>query len=78
MKYVTTIAAAAAIAAAGIAPALAQETKVNSDPFVSTQGEGSILTIGGVQYVVIAVTATAFIVALADGSSSSTTAVPIP
>lgn len=76
MKTFTTLAAAAAIAATSFAPALAQETKVNSDPFVSTQGEGATLAIGGVQYVVLAVTLTGFVVALADSSSSSTSFVP--
>ncbi len=73
MKKLTTLIAASAVVAASVAPAIAQEAASTNDPFVSTQAaEGSMLQIGGVTYVVVGVVAAGLIVALADGSSSTT------
>ncbi|WP_135502870.1 hypothetical protein [Roseovarius aestuariivivens] len=78
MKKIVTLASAAALAFGSAAPVLSQSA-TNSDPFVSTQSqEGDFLTIGGVQYVVLAVVATGLIIALADGSSTTTSFVPSP
>jgi len=46
MKKFSTIAAAAALAVAAAAPVAADDAKVNSDPFVSTQGPvlGALVT----------------------------------
>ena len=76
MKKLTTLIAASAVVAASVAPAIAQEATSTNDPFVSTQAaEGSMLQIGGVTYVVVGVVAAGLIVALADGSSSTTSLV---
>ncbi len=74
MKKLSTLIAASAVVAASVAPAAAQDAPATNDPFVSTQAqEGSLLSIGGVTYVVVGVVAAGLIVALADDSSSSTT-----
>ena len=76
MKKLTTLVAVGAIAAASAAPAIAQDTAVTNDPFVSTQAEvGTLLTINAVTYVVVGVVAAGLIVALADGSSTTTSLV---
>lgn len=73
MKKLTTLVAVGAIAAASAAPAIAQNATATNDPFVSTQSEvGSLLTINGVTYVVVGLVAAGLIVALADGSSTTT------
>jgi len=46
MKKFSTLAAAAALALAAVAPVSAEEAKVNADPFVSTQGAFAIGTPG--------------------------------
>lgn len=76
MKKLTTLIAACAVAAASVAPAVAQNAPATNDPFVSTQEEGSTLSIGGVTYVVVGVVAAGLIVALADGSSTTTSLIP--
>ena len=77
MKKISTLIAACAVAAASVAPAVAQNAPATNDPFVSTQSsEGSLMQIGGVTYVVVGVVAAGLIVALADGSSSTTSFVP--
>ena len=76
MKKLTTLIAASAVVAASVAPAVAQNAPATNDPFVSTQAqEGSMLSIGGVTYVVVGVVAAGLIVALADGSSTTTSLV---
>lgn len=72
MKKFATLAAAAAVALTGAAPALAQSV-ANSDPFVSSQASAGLLTIGGVGGIVITTVIVAIVVAIADSSSSSTT-----
>ncbi|MFN3207666.1 MAG: hypothetical protein ACE369_01430 [Roseovarius sp.] len=76
MKKLTTLIAAGAVAAASVAPALAQNAPATNDPFVSTQSGPSTLNIGGVTYVVVGVVAAGLIVALADGSSTTTSLIP--
>ena len=79
MTKFSTLTAAAAIVVASSVSGYAQENTTTSDPFVSTQNEaGALLTIGGVQYVIVAVTLAGLVVALADGSSSSTSLIPSP
>ncbi|MGK7654806.1 MULTISPECIES: hypothetical protein [unclassified Roseovarius] len=75
MKKLTTLIAASAVVAASVAPAVAQNAPATNDPFVSTQAQGSLLSIGGVTYVVVGVVAAGLIVALADGSSTTTSLV---
>lgn len=61
MKKIATFAAAAAIAAASVSPAAAQDAKVNADPFVSSQGAfGGVnagLVVAGVVVGIIAIAA---------------------
>jgi len=79
MRKLTALVAASAIVAASVAPAIAQDAPATNDPFVSTQAQdGPGLSIGGVTYVVVGVVAAGLIVALADGSSSTTTLIPAP
>ncbi|QFT95172.1 hypothetical protein FIU86_20145 [Roseovarius sp. THAF9] len=74
MKKLTTLIAASAVVAASVAPAVAEETATTNDPFVSTQSLET-MQIGGVTYVVVGVVAAGLIVALADGSSTTTSLV---
>ncbi len=76
MKKLTTLIAASAVAAASVAPAFAQSAASSNDPFVSTQSGLGTMEIGGVTYVVVGVVAAGLIVALADGSSTTTSLVP--
>lgn len=79
MTKFSSFTAAAAIVVASTVSGYAQENTSTSDPFVSTQNQaGSLLTIGGVEYVIVAVTLAGLVVALADGSSSSTSLIPSP
>ncbi len=56
MKKFTTLAAAAAVALSAAAPVVADEAKVNADPFVSSQGQIAIGVGGAVLGTLIAVT----------------------
>lgn len=77
MKKLSIIAAASALALSTAAPVVAQEQKVESDPFVSTQGAaGSLglgLSAGAVAGIVGGIVLVTAIAAASDDSSSGTT-----
>jgi len=71
MKKISTFAAAAAVALAAAAPAVADDAKVNSDPFVSSQGSLGIAGMGAAGTVVAAAVATIFVVAAVESSDDT-------
>jgi mevalonate kinase len=72
MKKISTFAAAAAVALAAAAPVAAEDAKVNSDPFVSSQGSLPLIAGLGTGGAIVAGTVLAvFTVAAIESSDDS-------
>ncbi len=70
MNKFSTLATAAALAFAAVAPVGAEEAKVSADPFVSSQNGLELGTPELIAGGVVVVVATVIAVSVADGSSS--------
>jgi hypothetical protein len=71
MKKISTFAAAAAVTLAAAAPVAAEEEKVNSDPFVSSQGSLALGGLGTTGALVAGTVATVFAVAAIESSDDT-------
>lgn len=73
MNKISTLVAATAMAFAAAAPVLAEDAKVSADPFVSTQGQGLGLGVGGTAAGIIAAAIVVGVVASGGNGGTSTT-----
>lgn len=71
MKKISTFAAAAAVAMAAAGPSVAEDAKVNSDPFVSSQGSLALGGMGATGTIVAATLATVLVAAAVESSDDT-------